>query len=221
MKKAKLLAISFLSLVLVACGNKQNTTQPATESVSESSVESQLESSESVESSESQSQTNESQADETKKEDMTTDGDRTPAADEAVFRFFVGEKEIAHFTAKDVAGKSILEVLESQDKVTFTFDQEEGIISEIEGHAIDPSEAIYWTYLLDKQFAELGVVSQVLEGGELIEWYFGTIDDIPTSIIQEDGTYEDNSPTQDTETDADMADDNADQEEVDAEDANE
>lgn len=205
MNKAKLIALSFLSLVLVACGNKQDTaTEPATESVSESSVESQLESSESAESTDATSQDkNESQADETKEADETT-------GDEAVFRFYVGEEQIAHFTAKDVVGKSILEVLESQDKVTFTFDQEEGIISEIEGHAIDPAEAIYWTYLLDKQFAELGVVSQTLEGGELVEWYFGTVDDIPTAIIQEDGTYEE--PVED----ADMTDADADAEDVDA-----
>lgn len=215
MNKAKLIALSFLSLVLVACGNNQDTaTEPATESVSESSVESQLESSDSAESNDAQSQDNEeSQADETTEADEST-ADETPAADEAVFRFYVGEEQIAHFTAKDVAGKSILEVLESQDKVTFTFDQEEGIISEIEGHAIDPAEAIYWTYLLDKQFAELGVVSQTLEGGELVEWYFGTVDDIPTAIIQEDGIYEE-EPVEDADTtDVDVEGDGA--EEADA-----
>ncbi|XJS10220.1 DUF4430 domain-containing protein [Aerococcaceae bacterium WGS1372] len=199
MKKfIKLITLPTLALFLVAC---QNTTeeQPVesvpVESVEEASTEENSQVS-LPESSESADESGESNADgDTSTEESESDtseenenkDDSEEASETAVtFAFFVsGEEEpIAKFSSEEIEGLSVLEAMEANEDLTFNFNEDEGVIDSIEGYENDYSVGNTWTYVLNGEYAQLGVVSQTLTAGDQIDWYFGTIDEIPINVIQ-------------------------------------
>ena len=94
---------------------------------------------------------------------------------------------------------NVIGAMEAAEELTFTFNEEEGIIDVIEDIANDYETGDTWVYLLNDQMAEFGVVSQTLEEGDNIKWYFGTIDQIPITIIpaNEDEVEEEEAATED------------------------
>ena len=193
MKKfIKLMALPAFALFLVAC---QNTTeeQPVESSAVESVEESVAEQSSQVsipESSESTDESAESNADGEETESASTEesGDDSEEASETAisFAFYVaGEEEaIATFNSEEIEGLSVLEAMEANEDLTFNFNETEGVIDSIEGYDNDYSVGNTWTYVLNGEYAQLGVVSQTLTAGDQIDWYFGTIDEIPINVIQ-------------------------------------
>ena len=55
----------------------------------------------------------------------------------------------------------------------------------IEGYENDYTVGNTWTYVFNGEYAQLGVVSQTLEAGDEIDWYYGTIDEIPINVVPE------------------------------------
>ncbi|MGX7108716.1 DUF4430 domain-containing protein [Facklamia miroungae] len=86
------------------------------------------------------------------------------------------------YQVNNIGGVSVLEAMSAIEELEFNFNEDEGVVDVIEGVENDYAPNT-WMYLINKQFAELGVVSQKLEDGDEIEWYYGTIDDIPVTII--------------------------------------
>lgn len=112
----------------------------------------------------------------------------TPESSEAddpettvTFSFFVHGEEIHKFDVKGAVGKSVMEAMSSNEDIKFSFNEDEGIIDTIFDNVNDGESS--WVYLLNDQVAEKGVKSQKLEKGDKIAWYFGSIDEIPTTII--------------------------------------
>lgn len=198
MKKfLQLITFSLLALVLVACGDQNNTeveSQPAESSV-ESAAESEVESEATEEEADADNEDAESVEDADDAESTTdTDDAESEDADQVVgeeeadetavtFTMFVDGEETESYTANDVAGLSVLDAMESIEDLEFNFNEDEGVVDEIAGISNDYETGESWTYLLNGEFAELGVVSQTLSEGDEISWYFGTIDDIPVNIV--------------------------------------
>ncbi|MGF3066805.1 DUF4430 domain-containing protein [Facklamia sp. P12945] len=86
------------------------------------------------------------------------------------------------YEVNNIGGVSVLEAMSAIEELEFNFNEDEGVVDIIDGVENDYAPNT-WVYLINKQFAELGVVSQKLEDGDEIEWYYGTIDDIPVTII--------------------------------------
>lgn len=173
MKKIiKLISLPLLAIVLVACTNNGNNT-PEETTVEETTV---------VESTSEETTVAEET---TTAENQESQASEEPAEDAVAFNFYItGEEEpIAQFTVNDAAGMSVLEAMESNEELDFTFNETEGVIDVIEGHTNDYEMGNTWTYLYNGQFAEYGVVSQTLEAGDTIDWYYGSIDQIPINII--------------------------------------
>lgn len=108
------------------------------------------------------------------------------ASEDAVsFKFYINGEEDTDlaFSIEDAEGMSVLEALESQEDLDVNFNEEEGIIDSINN--IDNNYETWetWAYLLNGQFAEIGVVSQTLSAGDEIAWYYGTTDNIPANIV--------------------------------------
>lgn len=200
MKKfIKIITLPTLALLLVAC---QNTTeeQPVesapVESVEESSADtnSQVSVPESTDSADESGESN-AEGEDTESTDSAEadtsesngdEEDTEEASETAVtFAFYVsGEEEpIAEFSAEDIEGLSVLEAMEANEDLTFNFNETEGVIDSIEGYENDYSVGNTWTYVLNGEYAQLGVVSQTLTAGDQIDWYFGTIDEIPINVI--------------------------------------
>lgn len=169
-----------LALLLAACGNNEST-----ETV-ESSAESTVESVESVEESsqESTESATEDQAD-TSSEDAENAETDEPAADAVTFEFYVdgAEEPFETYTVDNAEGMSVMEAMESIEGLEFNFNEEEGVIDQIGEYSNDYGTEETWAYLLNDQYAELGVVSQTLEAGDTISWYYGTSDLIPMNLV--------------------------------------
>ena len=105
----------------------------------------------------------------------------------ATFAFYVSGEEapIAEFSVEDAEGLSVLEALESNEELTFNFNETEGVVDSIEGYENDYTVGNTWTYVYNGEYAQLGVVSQTLEAGDEIDWYYGTIDEIPINVVPE------------------------------------
>ncbi|MCR8969754.1 DUF4430 domain-containing protein [Facklamia sp. 7083-14-GEN3] len=86
------------------------------------------------------------------------------------------------YEVNNIGGVSVLDAMSAIEELEFNFNEDEGVVDVIDGVENDYAPNT-WMYLINKQFAELGVVSQTLEDGDEIEWYYGTIDDIPVTII--------------------------------------
>lgn len=173
MKKfIKIMTLPLLATLLVACTNNDDNNDVET-TVEETTV------------------VEETQAEETTaapaEEEETTVAEEEADENAVVFTIYVtGEEEpVAEFFVNDAAGMSVLEAMESQKDLDFNFNEEEGVIDTIVGYTNDYDMGNTWTYLYNESFAEFGVVSQTLEEGDTIDWYYGTIDEIPINIIQE------------------------------------
>ncbi len=178
MKKfLKILSTAALAFILAACNNNSTEEVESTsESVVESTVESEQESSET--SSESvESEGSSDQAEETNDED--------PNAEGVTFEFYVdgSEEPYETFVVENADDISVLEAMESIEGLDFNFNEEEGVIDQIGDYTNDYTTGQTWAYLLNGEYAEFGVVSQHVENGDTIAWYFGTADQIPMNLV--------------------------------------
>lgn len=176
MKKIiQLLSLPILTLLITGCSLLNNSESETTTTVAETTV---LEST--------------TVAQVSTPEDTTTVAETTVADTEeesaatgegVSFTIYVNGSQIATYTAEDAVGGSVLDAMNSISELSFTFDEDEGIVSEIEGVENDYASGETWVYLLNGEYAELGVVSQTLSQGDSIQWYFGTADELPVNII--------------------------------------
>ena len=97
------------------------------------------------------------------------------------FKFYVHGEVIGSFDVPNAAGKTVFEAMESNKEIRFKYNEEEQVIDNFFDNINDGENT--WVYLLNGQVADHGAKTQVLNAGDSIDWYFGTIDEIPTSII--------------------------------------
>ncbi|WP_124058758.1 DUF4430 domain-containing protein [Vaginisenegalia massiliensis] len=161
MKRVHFLCICLLSLFLVACSPKEKEAPKQNQEAKTTVAKEKT----------SQATTEAPKSDEEKK------------ASQVVFNFYVHGESIGEFTVEDAEGKSVKEAMESNPEIKFQFNDAEGIIDQMFDHTNDPANGIYWSYLLNDQFAEKGVVSQKLKAGDKIAWYYGTEAELPSPII--------------------------------------
>lgn len=183
MKKIlKISALPLLATLLVACTNGNEAPKEETTVAETTMIE--LESTEET-TVEEESTTVEGET-EGNDEGEDNGNEDVPAEDAVTFNVYVVGQEdpIVKVSIKDAAGLSVREAME-EAHIDFVFSDEEGVIVEIEGYENDYELGNTWTYLLNGEFAELGVVSQTLEDGDQVDWYYGTIDDIPMNLIVE------------------------------------
>ena len=175
-----LAAIVFLIAIIIALWAilsgvlKGNQPSPQVSGSNIAQVVSSSESSSSVASSSSASTSSESQSSESKasgEEKSTT----------VTFKFYVHGEVIGSFDVPNAAGKTVFEAMESNKEIRFKYNEEEQVIDNFFDNVNDGENT--WVYLLNGQVADHGVKTQVLKAGDSVDWYFGTIDEIPTSII--------------------------------------
>ena len=175
-----LAAIVFLIAIIIALWAilsgvlKGNQPSPQVSGSNIAQVVSSSESSSSVASSSSASTSSQSQSSESKasgEEKSTT----------VTFKFYVHGEIIGSFDVPNAAGKTVFEAMESNKEIRFNYNEEEQVIDNFFDNVNDGENT--WVYLLNGQVADHGVKTQVLKAGDSIDWYFGTIDEIPTSII--------------------------------------
>ncbi|WP_314693649.1 DUF4430 domain-containing protein [uncultured Abiotrophia sp.] len=175
-----LAAIVFLIAIIIALWAilsgvlKGNQPSPQVSGSNIAQVVSSSESSSSAASSSSASTSSESHSSESKasgEEKSTT----------VTFKFYVHGEVIGSFDVPNAAGKTVFEAMESNKEIRFKYNEEEQVIDNFFDNVNDGENT--WVYLLNGQVADHGVKTQVLKAGDSIDWYFGTIDEIPTSII--------------------------------------
>ena len=175
-----LAAIVFLIAIIIALWAilsgvlKGNQPSPQVSGSNIAQVVSSSESSSSAASSSSASTSSESQSSESKasgEEKSTT----------VTFKFYVHGEVIGSFDVPNAAGKTVFEAMKSNKEIRFKYNEEEQVIDNFFDNVNDGENT--WVYLLNGQVADHGVKTQVLKAGDSIDWYFGTIDEIPTSII--------------------------------------
>ncbi|WP_314760607.1 DUF4430 domain-containing protein [uncultured Abiotrophia sp.] len=175
-----LAAIVFLIAIIIALWAilsgvlKGNQPSPQVSGSNIAQVVSSSESSSSAASSSSASTSSESHSSESKasgEEKSTT----------VTFKFYVHGEIIGSFDVPNAAGKTVFEAMESNKEIRFNYNEEEQVIDNFFDNVNDGENT--WVYLLNGQVADHGVKTQVLKAGDSIDWYFGTIDEIPTSII--------------------------------------
>ena len=175
-----LAAIVFLIAIIIALWAilsgvlKGNQPSPQVSGSNIAQVVSSSESSSSVASSSSASTSSESQSSESKasgEEKSTT----------VTFKFYVHGEIIGSFDVPNAAGKTVFEAMKSNKEIRFNYNEEEQVIDNFFDNVNDGENT--WVYLLNGQVADHGAKTQVLKAGDSIDWYFGTIDEIPTSII--------------------------------------
>lgn len=181
MKKfVKLLSLPILALALAACGNNNpapetTTAAPETTTVAPETTVVQV-----------STPNDTTVADESTTAEGETSEVSTSevAATDVPFKFYVHGELVKEFVAKGAVDGSILDAMNSIEELEFTFDEAEGFIPTILGHDNNYDSGETWVYLLNGQYAELGVVSQHLAEGDVVEWYFGTTDELPVNIVQ-------------------------------------
>ena len=175
-----LAAIVFLIAIIIALWAilsgvlKGNQPSPQVSGSNIAQVVSSSESSSSVASSSSASTSSESQSSESKasgEEKSTT----------VTFKFYVHGEIIGSFDVPNAAGKTVFEAMKSNKEIRFNYNEEEQVIDNFFDNVNDGENT--WVYLLNGHVADHGAKTQVLKAGDSIDWYFGTIDEIPTSII--------------------------------------
>ena len=175
-----LAAIVFLIAIIIALWAilsgvlKGNQPSPQVSGSNIAQVVSSSESSSSVASSSSASTSSESQSSDSKasgEEKSTT----------VTFKFYVHGEIIGSFDVPNAAGKTVFEAMKSNKEIRFNYNEEEQVIDNFFDNVNDGENT--WVYLLNGQVADHGAKTQVLKAGDSIDWYFGTIDEIPTSII--------------------------------------
>ena len=175
-----LAAIVFLIAIIIALWAilsgvlKGNQPSPQVSGSNIAQVVSSSESSSSAASSSSASTSSQSQSSESKasgEEKSTT----------VTFKFYVHGEIIGSFDVPNAAGKTVFEAMKSNKEIRFNYNEEEQVIDNFFDNVNDGENT--WVYLLNGQVADHGAKTQVLKAGDSIDWYFGTIDEIPTSII--------------------------------------
>ena len=175
-----LAAIVFLIAIIIALWAilsgvlKGNQPSPQVSGSNIAQVVSSSESSSSVASSSSASTSSESQSSESKasgEEKSTT----------VTFKFYVHGEIIGSFDVPNAAGKTVFEAMKSNKEIRFNYNEEEQVIDNFFDNVNDGENT--WVYLLNGQVADHGAKTQVLKAGDSVDWYFGTIDEITTSII--------------------------------------
>ena len=175
-----LAAIVFLIAIIIALWAilsgvlKGNQPSPQVSGSNIAQVVSSSESSSSVASSSSASTSSESQSSDSKasgEEKSTT----------VTFKFYVHGEIIGSFDVPNAAGKTVFEAMKSNKEIRFNYNEEEQVIDNFFDNVNDGENT--WVYLLNGQVADHGAKTQVLKAGDSVDWYFGTIDEIPTSII--------------------------------------
>ncbi|WP_314198536.1 DUF4430 domain-containing protein [Abiotrophia defectiva] len=175
-----LAAIVFLIAIIIALWAilsgvlKGNQPSPQVSGSNIAQVVSSSESSSSAASSSSASTSSESHSSESKasgEEKSTT----------VTFKFYVHGEIIGSFDVPNAAGKTVFEAMKSNKEIRFNYNEEEQVIDNFFDNVNDGENT--WVYLLNGQVADHGAKTQVLKAGDSIDWYFGTIDEIPTSII--------------------------------------
>ena len=175
-----LAAIVFLIAIIIALWAilsgvlKGNQPSPQVSGSNIAQVVSSSESSSSVASSSSASTSSESQSSESK-----TSGEEKSTT--VTFKFYVHGEIIGSFDVPNAAGKTVFEAMKSNKEIRFNYNEEEQVIDNFFDN-VNAGENT-WVYLLNGQVADHGAKTQVLKAGDSIDWYFGTIDEIPTSII--------------------------------------
>lgn len=203
MKKfLKLITLPLLATILVACGNEAEVPNTESSAVEEtSSVE---------ETTESVSESTESETSESESVEETESVEESEDADETAITLSLivsgTEETLGEFSVPFEDGMNVLGAMEAAEGLEFTFNEEDGVIDVIDGITNDYETGETWVYLLNDQMAEMGVVSQTLVEGDDIKWYFGTIDQIPITIIpaddevvEEDVTVEDEAAEEQVE----------------------
>lgn len=206
MKKfLKLLAFPLLAMFLVACNETPEEPAPETTPTEETTPVEESETdatSETTEESTDAEESTESQAD--GESESAEDAESEEADETAVTISLIisgDEETVGEFTIPDAEGMSVMEAMEAAEGLDFTFNEEEGVIDVIADIENDYEAGNTWVYLLNDQMAELGVVSQTLSAGDDIKWYFGSIDEIPITIIpaQDEEVVEDEAADAETE----------------------
>lgn len=175
-----LAAIVFLIAIIIALWAilsgvlKGNQPSPQVSGSNIAQVVSSSESSSSAASSSSASTSSESQSSESK-----TSGEEKSTT--VTFKFYVHGEIIGSFDVPNAAGKTVFEAMKSNKEIRFNYNEEEQVIDNFFDNVNDGENT--WVYLLNGQVADHGAKTQVLKAGDSIDWYFGTIDEIPTSII--------------------------------------
>ena len=175
-----LAAIVFLIAIIIALWAilsgvlKGNQPSPQVSGSNIAQVVSSSESSSYVASSSSASTSSESQSSESK-----TSGEEKSTT--VTFKFYVHGEIIGSFDVPNAAGKTVFEAMKSNKEIRFNYNEEEQVIDNFFDNVNDGENT--WVYLLNGQVADHGAKTQVLKAGDSIDWYFGTIDEIPTSII--------------------------------------
>lgn len=175
-----LAAIVFLIAIIIALWAilsgvlKGNQPSPQVSGSNIAQVVSSSESSSSAASSSSASTSSESQSSESK-----TSGEEKSTT--VTFKFYVHGEIIGSFDVPNAAGKTVFEAMKSNKEIRFNYNEEEQVIDNFFDNVNDGENT--WVYLLNGQVADHGAKTQVLKAGDSVDWYFGTIDEIPTSII--------------------------------------
>lgn len=175
-----LAAIVFLIAIIIALWAilsgvlKGNQPSPQVSGSNIAQVVSSSESSSSATSSSSASTSSESQSSESK-----TSGEEKSTT--VTFKFYVHGEIIGSFDVPNAAGKTVFEAMKSNKEIRFNYNEEEQVIDNFFDNVNDGENT--WVYLLNGQVADHGAKTQVLKAGDSVDWYFGTIDEIPTSII--------------------------------------
>ncbi|MGX7144643.1 DUF4430 domain-containing protein [Facklamia languida] len=188
MKKwLKTILFPLLALFLVACGNSQKkapneneTTVETTQAANQTTVAEQEADKDKKDSSKEEAAKEDEEGQE--KEEKSS-GQASAEGEEgtASLKVYVKDELKAEFTVENIGGVSVLDAMSATD-LEFNFNEEQGIIDVIDGVEND-YQPNTWMYLYNGQYAELGVISQKLQDGDEIEWYYGTIDDLPVNII--------------------------------------
>lgn len=191
MKKfLRAITITSLAFILVACQQEPadvqvESTPPVESSQSvESTSEENNQEATSEESSESTTENESTDTESTEEDENSTD---EATGEEMSFAFYLtGQEEpIAEYTVNVPAGTSVLDAMNSIEGLEVNFNEEEGVIDQIGDYTNDYAAGETWAYLYNGSYAELGVVSQTLEPGDEISWYFGHAEDIPMNLVIE------------------------------------
>lgn len=180
MKKfLKLISLPLLATILVACGNEAEDPNTASSTVEETSSV--------AETTESTSETTESASTESESVVESESAEESEVADETAITLSIiisgTEETVGEFSVPFEEGMNVIGAMEAAEGFNFTFNEEEGVIDVIDEITNDYEAGNTWVYLLNDQMADMGVVSQTLSEGDDIKWYFGTIDQIPITII--------------------------------------
>lgn len=204
-KWLKLALIPLLALFLAACDslNKKEEKETSVENAPTESTETTKE--DNKENSEESNQGEQSDGEESKdseetegssedadKPDEDTENKTYSAEGEegtATIAIYEDGEKADEFKIENIGNVSILDAMKATEDLEFNFNEAEGVIDSINGIENDYAPNT-WMYLFNGAYAELGVVSQTLSDGDQVDWYFGTIDDIPVNIFEEEAPAE-------------------------------